>query len=134
MPLPTNGRGVGRASKHWSLGCLCLDLMALREEYAKTKRILGIDFTKVLQWAVTGGKAAVSSEPRKSDYRGFLPVPDTPEARGQYVRFSRLWDDAPEVEALSRNRRRPLPNDCLRTMTFPRIGKTVSPGRWPRSS
>lgn len=93
---PRGRQGVG----HWSLGCLCLDLLLLAEEYAKKKRIMALDFTRVLQWVVTGGGTAQSDYVKKANYRSPIPLSGAVEYEGRYVRLSRVWDDAPAVDGI----------------------------------
>ena len=85
--------------RHWSLGCLCLDLEALASEYAKTRRIAALDYTGILKWVVTGGKAA-QSEYRKLNYTDPLPISDAHGSSGRYVRLGRLWDAAPGADGV----------------------------------
>lgn len=81
---------LGRPS--WSLGTLCVDLDALSREYAGAKRIVAVDFTKVLRWAVTDSATGQSRTARTTG-DGSLPISDQHKS---LVRLSRLWISAPD--------------------------------------
>lgn len=83
-------------AQRWSLGCLCVDLQALSEEYAQASRLVEIDFQKVLCWAITDS-ATGQSGPVSSTYVGPLPRTDDPANVGRFIRLSRLWKRAPEL-------------------------------------
>jgi hypothetical protein len=93
---PRGRQGV----RHWSLGCLCLDLDALASEYSKTKRMMSIDFTGILQWVVTGGTPAQSEFKKPQSYKEPLLRTNDAACKGRFVRLSRLWNGAPEGEGL----------------------------------
>jgi hypothetical protein len=107
----TKGRQGG---KHWSLGCLCVDLDALGIAYAKSKRIMALDFTKVLSWVVTGGRTAQSEYEKKKGYRDPLPNSQSAEGRGRFVRLSRLWSTAPTVEGIEQEQADGLAEELLK--------------------
>jgi len=97
----TEERPRGRQGvRHWSLGCLCLDLDALEAEYAKTKRMMAVDFTGILQWVITGGKLAQSEYWKPPSYKEPLPRANDTAFQGRFVRLSRIWNAAPEGEGL----------------------------------
>jgi hypothetical protein len=107
----TKGRQGG---KHWSLGCLCVDLDALGVAYAKSKRIMSLDFTGVLSWVVTGGPAAQSEFEKKKGYRDPLPNSQSAEGRGRFVRLSRLWSSAPTVEGIEQEQADVIAEELLK--------------------
>lgn len=107
---PRSRQGI----KHWSLGCLCLDLEALLRGYKETKRVLSLDFTDVLKWAITGGNAAQSEEEKRSDYRNVLPRTDELESKGRYVRLSRIWDATPMIEGIEQDQAEGIAERLLR--------------------
>ena len=97
----TEERPRGRQGiRHWSLGCLCLDLDALAFEYAKTKRMMAVDFTGILKWVVTGGKPAQSEFKKPETYKEPLSNTSDAVSKGRFVRLSRLWNGAPDGEGL----------------------------------
>lgn len=109
----TDERPRGRQGvKHWSLGCLCLNLQRLLEEYSKSKRIATLDFTSVLEWAVTGGSAAQSEYDKKSGYTD--PLPSAQQTKGVYLRLSRLWETAPTIEGVEQDQAENLAETLLR--------------------
>jgi hypothetical protein len=83
-----------RGKPHWSLGCLCVDIPALTEQYAKTKRVTEIDYNGVLRWVVTDDANGQSKLDKPRSYIEPLPIASTKP--GQYVRLARLWEKAPE--------------------------------------
>lgn len=97
---------------HWSRGCLCVDLKALGEEYARAKRVLAIDFTKVLQWVVTDA-ATGQSKLEKNGYVG--PLRRSADSPGQFVRLSRLWQKAPEQDGVEPEEADAIAGDLLAT-------------------
>jgi hypothetical protein len=89
----TKPRGP-RGKPHWSLGCLCVDVLALSEAYDKTKRATAIDYVKVLHWVVTdeaNGQSKIGKPPNYSE-----PLKKASESPGRFVRLARLWEVAPE--------------------------------------
>jgi hypothetical protein len=89
-----------RGRKHWSIGCLCVDLGLFLTAYESSKRVVGIDFTTVLKWVVTGGVSAQAGLPKPPNYEE--PLPRTHDSSGakKFVRLSRLWEIAPQVEGI----------------------------------
>lgn len=83
-----------RGESHWSIGCLCVDLDKLTDEYHQTKRLVAVDFTKVLEWVVTDESTGQSKLSKRKDYDP--PLPKSQD--GHFVRLSRLWQKAPELE------------------------------------
>jgi len=111
----TDERPRGRQGvKHWSLGSLCVDLEALIAGYGKTKRVLALDFTNILAWVVTGGKLAQSEFDKKQNYHEPLPRTHDADAKGRYVRLSRLWDAAPTVEGIEQEQAESLAEALLK--------------------
>lgn len=58
-----------RGKPHWSLGCLCVEIPALSEAYARTKRVTAIDYTSVLRWVITDdalGQSKLAKPPGQS--------------------------------------------------------------------
>lgn len=93
----TKPRGP-RGKLHWSLGCLCVDVPALAEAYARTKRATAIDYTKVLHWVVTDeafGQSKLAKPPTYKD-----PLYKASASVGQFVRLARLWEAAPEQASI----------------------------------
>lgn len=84
-----------QSQRHWSLGCLCVDLLALADEYLRTKRLVSVDFTKVLKWVVMDEANGHSKLP-PPNYKHPLPRAE----EGKFVRLSRLWQEAPEHEGV----------------------------------
>lgn len=107
---PRGRQGV----KHWSLGCLCVDLEALVSSYAKTKRVVALDFTDILRWAVTGGAVAQSEFEKKQNYVDPLPKTQDPASKVRYVRLSRLWDAAPTAEGVEQEQAESLAERLLK--------------------
>lgn len=89
-----------RRAKHWSLGSMCVELEALAAGYAKTKRIITLDFSTVLKWVVTGGTPAQSEFSKRSNYVEPLPLAHDPAEKGKYIRLSRIWEAAPAMEGV----------------------------------
>jgi hypothetical protein len=89
-----------RRTKHWTLGSLCVELDALAAGYARTKRIITLDFSTVLKWVVTGGKPAQSEFGKKSNYIEPLPLAHDPAQSAKYIRLSRIWEAAPAMEGI----------------------------------
>jgi hypothetical protein len=101
-----------QGAKHWSLGCLCLNLKKLSEEYSKCKRIAALDFTSVLEWVVTGGSTAQSEYEKKVGY--MEPLPSAQQPKGVYLRLSRLWETAPTIEGVEQEQAEGLAEGLLR--------------------
>jgi hypothetical protein len=80
------------ARKHWSMGELCLDLRAFRDQVQGKDSLGGVDFREALRWVVRSPNDGRSSLPLPSNYKH--PIPSALEAdhRGRFVRLSRLWD------------------------------------------
>jgi hypothetical protein len=83
-----------RGKPHWSLGCLCVDIQALAEQYAKTKRVTDVDYNGVLRWVVTDDAYGQSKLEKPESY--IEPLPIASRKAGQYVRLARLWEKAPD--------------------------------------
>ncbi|HWA72794.1 MAG TPA: DUF262 domain-containing protein [Polyangiaceae bacterium] len=109
-------RPKGRnASRHWSLGHLCLDVRAFRERLGDSRNIESIDFRDVLSWVVQNPNEGRSAWPRPANYKfPVISALDT-EKKGRFVRLSRLWDLAPTqqkpAEKVFRAKLTPLLND-----------------------
>jgi len=95
-----------RGNPHWSMGCLCVDTEALEKQYTEQKRISAVDFTAVLQWAVTHPAGGRSNYRRPDNYAD--PLPLLPDHPNRFIRLSRLWravpppnTDAFEVEGIA---------------------------------
>jgi hypothetical protein len=89
----TKPRGP-RGKPHWSLGCLCVDLIALNTEYAKHRRATSIDYQAVLQWVVTDDANGQSKLWKPMSY--VEPLPIASKFGGRFVRLWRLWEAAPD--------------------------------------
>jgi Protein of unknown function DUF262 len=89
----TKPRGP-RGKPHWSLGCLCVDLIALNTEYAKYRRATSIDYQAVLQWVVTDDANGQSKLWKPMSY--VEPLPIASKSGGRFVRLWRLWEAAPD--------------------------------------
>jgi Protein of unknown function DUF262 len=63
-----------RGKAHWSLGCLCVDVPALKVEYAKHRRATSIDYTAVLKWVVTDDANGQSNLAKAATYIEPLPL------------------------------------------------------------
>ena len=122
---PRGRQGV----RHWSLGCLCLDLNALASEYAKTKRIMSVDFTGILKWVVTGGTQAQSEFKKPPNYKELLPRTSDANSRGQFVRLSRLWNGSPDGEGLEQEQADELARTLLEEheVSGERVSELVRP-------
>ena len=88
----TKPRGLGGA-RHWSLGCLCVDLPSLTDAYTQVRRATAIDYTTVLRWVVTDGATGQSKNKKPKTYIEPLAKASTD---GRLVRLARLWNAAPE--------------------------------------
>jgi hypothetical protein len=93
----TKPRGP-RGKPHWSLGCLCVDVLALGEAYAKTKRATAIDYTKILHWVVTDDVIGQSKIGKPTTY--VEPLQKASGSAGRFVRLARLWEAAPEQASI----------------------------------
>jgi hypothetical protein len=83
-----------RGKPHWSLGCLCIDVPALCQAYARTRRATVIDYTGVLQWVVADEVTGQSKLDKPST--SFEPLPKASVNQGRFVRLARLWEAAPD--------------------------------------
>jgi len=81
----TKSRGP-QGKPHWSLGCLCLDVPALTQQYGKTRRVTDIDYNGVLRWVVTDDANAQSRLDKPASY--IEPLPIASKKPGQYVRLA----------------------------------------------
>ncbi len=89
----TKPRGP-RGKPHWSLGCLCIDVPALSEAYAKAKRAAAINYIDVLRWIVADDANGRSSLSKPDTYKE--PLETLSKSSGRFVRLARLWEAAPE--------------------------------------
>ncbi len=87
-----------RGRPHWSLGCLCVDVPALSQAYAQTRRATAIDYATVLRWVVTDGHNGQSKLPKPNTY--VEPLQKRSSSPGQFVRLARLWEKAPEQASI----------------------------------
>jgi hypothetical protein len=87
-----------RGKPHWSLGCLCVDIVALSDSYARMKRATAIDYTAVLQWVVTDDANGQSKLDKPSTY--IEPLAKASAHPGRFVRLARLWEAAPEQASI----------------------------------
>jgi hypothetical protein len=87
-----------RGKPHWSLGCLCIDVAALSEAYAVTRRATAIDYTSVLHWVITDDANGQSRLPKPPTY--IEPLKKASANPGKFVRLSRLWETAPEQASI----------------------------------
>jgi hypothetical protein len=85
-----------RGQSHWSLGCLCVDLPALKQAYLSTKSAALLDYTSILKWVVTDTAIGQSKFKKLATYVDPLPNSLVPENAGHFIRLSRLWEAAPE--------------------------------------
>ena len=83
-----------RGKAHWSLGCLCVDVVALNKEYSQQRRAALIDYSAVLRWVVTDDANGQSDIAKPANYSE--PLPRASKSGGQFVRLSRLWEAAPD--------------------------------------
>lgn len=100
-----------RGQLHWSLGCLCVDVHALGEAYAKAKRATAIDYTTVLRWVITDEAQGQSKLAKPTNYSE--PLERASEHVGRFVRLSRLWDAAPEQAGIDSYEAEELANSIL---------------------
>jgi hypothetical protein len=89
----TKPRGP-RGKAHWSLGCLCVDVPKLKDQYARHRRATSIDYTAVLTWVVTDDATGQSNLAKPASYNE--SVPRASQAAGRFVRLARLWEAAPD--------------------------------------
>ncbi len=106
----TKPRGP-RGKPHWSLGCLCVDVLALSEAYAKTKRATAIDYAKVLHWVVTDDAIGQSKIGKPPTY--VEPLQRASACAGRFVRLARLWEAAPEQASIDPYEAEDLANKLL---------------------
>ena len=83
-----------RGKAHWSLGCLCIDVPALNDEYSRCRRATSIDYSAVLKWVVTDDANGQSHLPKPTTY--VEPLPIASKSGGQFVRLARLWEAVPD--------------------------------------
>jgi len=96
-------RPRGRHAKypHWSKASLCLDLQKFIAEYnAHGARLLDVDFTKVLTWAVTDPQGGLSSFEKPENYVRPLRRAYDPENQQGLIRLGRLWKEVPPDSTL----------------------------------
>jgi hypothetical protein len=85
-------RPKGRnAKKHWSLGHLCLDIPAFQARWEEVGEVTKIEFREVLQWVVLAPQHGRSTHKKPVNYREPLASALDSEARGRFLRLSRLW-------------------------------------------
>lgn len=108
-----------RRTRHWTQGSLCVELDSLAIGYAKTKRIITLDFSSVLKWVVTGGKRAQSELGRKKNYIEPLPLAHDPTEKGKYIRLSRIWEAAPAMEGVEPEQAEAIAENLLRDHEMP---------------
>ena len=87
-----------RGKAHWSHGCLCVDVITLTNEYARTRSAVAIDYTKVLHWVITDDANGQSQLTKPETYKD--PLEKASATPGRFVRLSRLWEVAPEQVAI----------------------------------
>jgi hypothetical protein len=100
-----------RGQPHWSLGCLCVDIPALTDAYAKTKRATAIDYTPVLHWVMTDEAIGRSKLDKPPNY--IEPLPKASGSAGRFVRLARLWEAAPEQASIDPYEAEELANTIL---------------------
>lgn len=108
-----------RRTKHWSQGSLCVELDALASGYAKTKRVINLDFSGVLKWVVTGGKSAQSEFSKKRGYGEPLPLAHNTVEKGKYIRLSRFWEAAPDMEGVEQDQAEAIAEALLKEHDVP---------------
>jgi hypothetical protein len=108
-----------RRTKHWSQGSLCVELDALASGYAKTKRVITLDFSGVLKWVVTGGKPSQSEFSKKKGYGEPLPLAHDPVEKGKYIRLSRFWEAAPGMEGVEQDQAEAIAETLLKEHDVP---------------
>lgn len=108
-----------RRTKHWSQGSLCVELDALASGYAKTKRVINMDFSGVLKWVVTGGKPSQSEFAKKQGYGEPLPLAHDPVEKGRYIRLSRFWAAAPDMEGVEQDQAEAIAETLLNEHDVP---------------
>lgn len=121
---PRGRQGV----RHWSLGCLCLNLDALASAYPTTKRVMSLDYTGILQWVVTGGAPAQSQYKKPATYKEQLSRSDDPAHKGRFVRLSRLWNAAPAMEGIEQEQAEAIGESLLvEHDVSDRLGEMIRP-------
>ena len=100
------------AKRHWSLGHLCLDVLAFRDRLNDAIDVEQIDFRDVLSWVVQSPSEGRSAWPRPANYKYPIESAFDVENKGRFVRVSRLWGLAPTQQKPSekyfRDKLRPL--------------------------
>ena len=103
------------ASRHWSLGHLCLDVLSFRDRLKNVGDIESIDFRDVLLWVVQSPNDGRSEWSRPANYKFPITSALDAENKGRFVRVSRLWDIAPTqqkpTEKVFRAKLEPLLNE-----------------------
>lgn len=89
-------RSLGRQGKyrHWSKASLCFDLDRFLAEYLVSGNLLAVDFSNVLQWAITDPAEGQSKWPKPGTYEEPLPRSFADQNKGRFIRLSRLWGAA----------------------------------------
>ena len=81
-------RGRQSKYKHWSKASLCFDLDEFAQSYYSCEEnLLGVDFSRVLIWAVVDPQSGQSSFAKPDNYVNPLPRADPQK----HIRLSRLW-------------------------------------------
>jgi hypothetical protein len=83
-----------RGKNHWSLGCLCVEVPALQEQFSLRRRATAIDYSRVLKWVVTDVTNGQSTLPKPGTY--IDPLPIAAQCQGRFIRLSRLWRKTPD--------------------------------------
>jgi len=107
----TKPRGP-RGQRHWSLGCLCVDIPALGEAYALTRRATAIDYANVLRWVVTDEATGQSRLGKPANY--IEPLQKASTSAGRFVRLARFWEAAPEQVTIHPYEAEELANSILK--------------------
>ena len=84
-------RGRQGKNKHWSKASLCFDLNAFLAEYTTGGSLLAVDFSKVLQWAITDPVGGQSVWGKPATYVEPLLRTFAEENKCRFIRLSRLW-------------------------------------------
>ena len=82
------------AKRHWSLGHLCVDVWAFRDQVQSAGGVAKIDFRDVLAWVVQSPEGGRSTLKRPANYRYPIQSSLDAENMGRFVRLSRLWNVA----------------------------------------
>jgi hypothetical protein len=87
----------GRRPKypHWTMGTLCFDVGAFDEEYTRSNDVIGIDYRRVLRWAITDPAHGQSTWSKPENYREALSNAHTKDNKGRFIRLARLWSEVP---------------------------------------